>query len=126
MKTPDGCCSLKTSVVEFGVSMPRMSGTVLVGFVGAPTRSPKYAETYPVATLVSKPRSIAYLTSADVTSRFTGGLKRTPLRMCTVTVLPPFETVGMRAARSGTASTLFGLYASSVRWVAYVISYENE
>ena len=32
----------------------------------------------------------------------------------------------MRAARSGIAVTLVGLKASSGRWVAYVISYENE
>ena len=97
--------------------MPRMFGTVVGGFVGAPTTSPKYAGTYPFATLEAKPRSIAYLTSADVTSRFTGGLKRTPLRMRTVTVRPSPETVGMAAARSGTALTLDGRNASSGRWV---------
>ena len=62
-----------------------------------------------MATLVAKPRSIAYFTSAAVTSRFTGGLKRTPSRMCTVTVLPPFEIFGIAAARSGIALTLDGL-----------------
>ena len=56
----------------------------------------------------------------------TGGLKRTPGRMWTVTVFPPFEYVGIADARSGIALTLFGLYESSGRWVAYEISYVNE
>src|SRR6185503_15517837 len=71
-KTPDGCCNLKTRVVEFGVWMPRMLGIRCAGLFGAPTRSPKYAAAYPFATLVSNPRSIAYFTSADVTARLTG------------------------------------------------------
>jgi hypothetical protein len=62
-----------------------------------------------LATLVAKPRSIAYLTSPEVTSRLTGGLNRTPRRMWTVTVLPSFDTCGIAAARSGIALTLFGL-----------------
>jgi hypothetical protein len=75
---------------------------------------------------VSKARSIAYFTSEVVTTRFTGGLNRTPFRMCTVIVRPPLEMVGMRVARSGTSLTLPGLYARSGRWVAYEISYVNE
>jgi hypothetical protein len=55
------------------------------------------------------------LTSFEVTARFTGGLKRTPVRMCTVTVRPSFETVGMLEARSGTAFMLSGLKASNGR-----------
>ncbi len=66
---------------------------------------------------------MAYFTSADVTSRFTGGLNLMPFRMWTVTVFPPFDTTGMLAARSGTGRMLFGLYASSGRWVTYVIAY---
>ena len=75
-----------------------------------------------MATLDANPRSIAYFTSADVTSRLTGGLKRTPGRMCTVTVLLPFEYVGIAEARSGIALIEFGRYDKSGRWVAYEIS----
>jgi hypothetical protein len=65
------------------------------------------------------PRSIAYLMSADVTARSTGGEKRTPARRRTVTVLPSGLTSGRAAARSGTGSVaLSGLKPSSVRWVA--------
>ena len=38
--------------------------------------------------------------------------------MCTVTVFPPLEYVGIAEARSGIALMLFGRYASSGRWVA--------
>ena len=69
-------------------------------------------------TLVAKPRSIAYLTSAEVTSLLTGGLNRTPCLRWTVMVLPPFVTTGMPAARSGSGATLFGLYEYSGRCVA--------
>ena len=76
-------------------------------------------------TAASKPRSIAYFTSAEVTSRFTGGLNLMPFRMWTVIVLPSFEMVGIADARSGTGWMLFGLYASSGRCVTYVIAYVN-
>jgi hypothetical protein len=54
-------------------------------------------------TVLKKPRSIAYLTSAAVTSRLTGGEKCTPERSLTVTVLPSSDTVGAVVARSGRA-----------------------
>ena len=47
-------------------------------------------------------RSIAYLTSAEVTSRLTGSENMTPLRSFTVTVLPSGAISGSAAARSGT------------------------
>ena len=52
--------------------------------------------------MLKKPRSIAYLTSLDVTSRLTGGENLTPLRIFTVTVLPSSDTCGSAVARSGT------------------------
>ena len=55
-------------------------------------------------------RSIAYFTSAEVTSRSTGSENITPLRSLTVTVRPSFEIFGMSEARSGT-----GLLASCGR-----------
>jgi hypothetical protein len=42
------------------------------------------------------------LTSAEVTSRLTGGLKRTPRRSGILMVLPPSLTSGGPLARSGT------------------------
>ncbi len=69
-------------------------------------------------TLTEKLRSIAYFTSAEVTSRFTGGPKRTPFLMRTVTVLPSAEIFGIAAARSGTVLTEFAGVAYSVRWTA--------
>ena len=69
----------------------------------APSRPPKYEPTYALATVLKKPRSIAYLTSREVTSRFTGGEKRTPWRIFTVTVRPSGETTGGLEARSGAA-----------------------
>jgi hypothetical protein len=63
------------------------------------------------------PRSIAYLTSADVTSRRTGGEKCTPARSRTVTVRPSAETTGSSAARSGRAVARPGSNAIGVRWV---------
>ena len=74
-----GCLSLKTIVYLFGVRMPETGLGVFGGFAGAPTMSEKYRLTYPFVTLTEKLRSIAYFTSADVTSRFTGGPNRTPL-----------------------------------------------
>ena len=53
-------------------------------------------------------RSNAYLTSAAVTSRLTGGEKRTPGRSLTVIVLLSAEISGSPSARSGT-----GVSASS-------------
>ena len=52
--------------------------------------------------MLKNPRSIAYFTSADVTSRFTGGENFTPGRIFTVTVLPSADTSGAAVARSGT------------------------
>src|SRR3954453_2338841 len=69
--------SLKTIVESSGVSIPAI-GSYAPGTAGAPTMSPKYAWAYPLGTLRVNPRSIAYLTSALVTSRFTGGEKWTP------------------------------------------------
>ena len=77
-----------------------------------------------MATLGLAARSIAYATSAAVTSRLTGGLKCTPWRMWTVTVLPPlvmppFAVVGTTVARSGlTVSVVLGMYENNGRWVA--------
>ena len=69
--------------------------------------------------MLKNPRSIAYLTSSDVTSRSTGGEKRTPLRIFTVTVLPSSETWGSASARSGTGvSPSSGFHEYSGRWVA--------
>ncbi len=68
--------------------------------------------------MLKNPRSIAYLTSLDVTSRFTGGLNFTPLRILTVMVLRSCEIWGLLAARSGTGSlALSGLKLYSVRCV---------
>ena len=69
--------------------------------------------------MLKKPRSIAYLTSFEVTSRLTGGEKRTPSRIFTVTVLPSREISGSDSARSGTAvSPSSGFHEYSGRWVA--------
>ena len=53
-----------------------------------PTSAPRYVAVYPFATPGMMLRSIAYLTSLDVTSRLTGGLNFTPLLRWKVTVLP--------------------------------------
>jgi hypothetical protein len=59
---------------------------------------------------------MAYLTSAEVTSRLTGGENFTPLRMWTVIVLSPLEIFGGPEARSGTGVIgLSGLYWYSER-----------
>ena len=47
-------------------------------------------------------RSIAYLTSADVTARLTGGENMIPGLSFTVTVLPSAAISGSPSARSGT------------------------
>jgi hypothetical protein len=54
-------------------------------------------------TVLKKPRSIAYLTSLDVTTRLTGGENLTSLRSLIVTVLASAETSGAAEARSGTS-----------------------
>jgi hypothetical protein len=59
----------------------------------------------PLATEVKNPRSIAYLTSADVTSLLYGFEYMTPFLISTVTVLPSGEISGGFAARSGTMLT---------------------
>ena len=65
-------------------------------------------------------RSNAYLTSAAVTSRFTGGEKRTPARSFTVIVLLSGEICGSDSARSGTGvSASPGSKEYSGRLVAY-------
>ena len=72
-----------------------------------------------MATVEKKPRSIAYLTSFDVTSRSTGGENLMPVRILTVTVLPSAETSGSASARSGTMlMPSSGLYEYSGRCVA--------
>jgi len=58
--------------------------------------------------VLKNPRSIAYLTSLDVTSRLTGGLNFTPGLIFTVSVFPSFAISGGPSARSGS-----GLIASS-------------
>ena len=66
------------------------------------------------------PRWSPYATSSEVTSRLTGGLNFTPVRILTVTVLPSSEISGGPSARSGSgliASS--GLNEYSGRWVAY-------
>jgi len=66
-----------------------------------------------------KARSNAYLTSAAVTSRLTGGEKRTPDRSFTVIVLLSGEISGAASARSGTGvSASSGLKEYSGRLVA--------
>ena len=67
-----------------------------------------------------KPRSSPYLTSAEVTSRSTGGLNFTPVRIFTVTVLPSSAISGGPSARSGSGLVASsGLYEYSGRCVAY-------
>ena len=64
-------------------------------------------------------RSNAYLTSLEVTSRLTGGEKRTPGRSFTVIVLLSWEICGSSSARSGTGvSASSGLNEYRVRLVA--------
>ncbi len=55
----------------------------------------------PLATELKKPRSIAYLTSADVTTSLYGGEYLTPCLILIVTVLPSSDTCGGPSARSG-------------------------
>ena len=87
--------------------MPLMFGATVGSFFTAacaclrPTSAPRYVAVYPFATPGMMLRSIAYLTSLDVTSRFTGGLNFTPLLRWKVTVLLSDETSGGPSARSG-------------------------
>jgi len=94
--------SRNTIVRSSGVSMP---ANVVPGRTPerAPTMSPKYNPAYGLATDVKNPRSIAYLTSREVTSRSTGGEKRIPALSRTVTLRPSADTSGSAAARSGSA-----------------------
>src|SRR3954470_20445053 len=87
--TPLGLLSLMTSVWWSGVVRPEI---VLnePGLEGAPTMSAKYVVYWP-PTFSVKARSIAYLTSFDVTARLTGGENFTPLRILTVTVFASSE-----------------------------------
>src|SRR3954468_14484546 len=115
---PRGAESRRTRVWSFGVSMP---GITVPGATSgrAPTMSPKYTAAYGLATVRKNPRSIAYLTSCAVTARLTGGEKRMPGRMLTVTDRPSGATCGGAAARSSTGVVVFpGTYVSSARWVA--------
>src|SRR3954451_3908879 len=115
--TASGSLSLKTMVGSAGVVMPEIGLTPVVGFDGAPTIELKYDGYWP-PTLIEKKRSKAYLTSFEVTSRFTGGLNFTPFLMWTVIVLRSWEISGLLAARSGTGSLpLSGLKLYSVRCV---------
>src|SRR3954471_14723136 len=98
--------------------MPEIGLTPLVGFVGAPTIGWKEPGDWP-PTLIEKKRSIAYLTSFDVTSRLTGGPNFTPLRILTVTVFLSPEICGSLSARSGTGLVpSSGLNEYRVRLVA--------
>jgi hypothetical protein len=61
------------------------------------------------------------LTSAEVTSRLTGGENFTPLRIFTVIVFPSSEISGSVSARSGDAFVVSsGLKPSTVRCTAIV------
>ncbi len=69
---------------------------------------------------MEKARSNAYLMSAVLTSRFTGGAYLTPFLMWTVIVLLSDEISGSPSARSGTGLTeSSGLNEYRVRLVAY-------
>src|SRR3954447_23359570 len=105
-----------TRVRSSGVWIPGI-GFNGPGFFGAPTMSAKYV-VYSLLTLEVNARSKAYLTSREVTSRLTGGEKRTPLRSLTVIVLASAETSGGPAARSGTSCVEPGLTLYRGRCVA--------
>src|SRR3954465_1630870 len=96
--------------------MPEIS-LYLPGLVGAPSMAAKYVAYWP-PTFSEKKRSMAYLTSLEVTSRFTGGENFTPLRILTVTVFLSAEISGSPSARSGTGlAESWGLNEYRVRWV---------
>src|SRR3954467_9863683 len=99
--------------------MPEIGFTPLVGVFGGPSIEVKYDVYWP-PTLAEKNRSRAYLTSFEVTARFTGGLNFTPVLSLTGIVLRSWEISGLLAARSGTGSVpLSGLKLYSVRCVGY-------
>ena len=80
--------------------------------------------TYWFSTPGSVERSIAYFTSAEVTSRSTGGLKRDAIVIVKVIVLPSSETSGSSVARSGDGwSRSPGCQLSRFRWAAIVTIY---
>src|SRR4051794_41878994 len=99
--------------------MPEIGLTPVVGFDGAPTMELKYDGYWP-PTLIEKNRSNAYLTSLEVTSRFTGGLNFTPFLMWTVIVLRSCGISGVLSSKSGTGSlAFFGFKLYSVLLVGY-------
>src|SRR3954470_13495596 len=106
-ETAVGSLRWKTIVWSSGVSMPEIGLTPVVGLAGAPLMTANEPGYWP-PTLTEKKRSIAYLTSLEVTARLTGGAYLTPWRILTVTVFLSSETWASSAARSGT-----GLLASS-------------
>ena len=100
--------------------MPEISSALPSWNSLTPSMSLMNAPTYGPLTCLVKARSIAYLTSAVVTSRSTGGLNFTPVRILIVSVLPSSEISGAPSARSGSgliASS--GLNEYSGRCVAY-------
>src|SRR4051794_31970542 len=97
--------------------MPEIGLTPGVGLAGAPLIG-QYSVTYPFGTFAEKARSIAYLTSFDVTSRFTGGLNLMPFLIFTVTDFLSGEISGGAAARSGGFVVSDGLYEYGGRGVA--------
>src|SRR4051794_4892305 len=97
--TPVGRLSEKTIVCGSGVVIPEIARTPRVWRDGAPLMPVKYPGYWP-PTLTEKNRSTAYLTSAEVTSRLTGGAYRIPGLIATVTVFWSGETCGGAAARS--------------------------
>src|SRR4051794_30295522 len=119
-----GCVSLKTIVWSSGVWMPLMSGATVGSFLTAawaslkPSSAPRYTEVYPFATPGKMLRSIAYLTSLDVTSRFTGGLNLIPLCRWKVIVLSSDDTSGAPSARSGDGWVSAGCQPIKPRWTA--------
>src|SRR4051794_9810361 len=106
-ETAVGVLRWKTIVESSGVSMPEIGLTPVVGFCGAPSMMLKYPGYWP-PTLTEKKRSTAYLTSAEVTARLTGGAYLMPDLILTVTVFLSAEIWASPSARSGT-----GLLASS-------------
>src|SRR4051812_30921300 len=111
--TPDGLESLMMSVFGSGQVIPEI-GLRLPGLDGTPWMSVKYV-VYSLATLAVKARSKEYLTSLQVTSRFTGGENFTPWRIFTVIVLLSDEISGGPSARSGCGSLEPGLKLYSGR-----------
>src|SRR3954447_24931537 len=96
--------------------MPGMSLTPLVGVLGAPWIVPKYPVAYGLGTFALKTRSIAYLMSFVVISRFTGGENLMPGLILTVIVFRSLEICGSDAAMSATGfSALSGLNEYSAR-----------